>query len=92
MLRFWRQRRLKAKLTPRLGRWGLRIWAFLAKRPRLYGMVTGLSVRMLAILGRRRGYFRRLPLAGGWTDCRDLPASEGETFQRAWAARREGGG
>ena len=39
---------------------------------------------MLATLGRRRGRFRRLPLAGGWTAARDMPAPEGGTFVERW--------
>jgi L-lactate dehydrogenase complex protein LldF len=27
-----------------------------------------------------------LPLAGGWTDARDLPAPEGGTFMDRWRA------
>ena len=42
----------------------------------------------LGRLGRRRGRFRSLPLAGGWTDTRDLPAPQGDTFQQAWQRRR----
>ncbi len=39
-------------------------------------------------LGRTRGRFRRLPLAGGWTAGRDFPAPEGKTFQQQWARRQ----
>ena len=42
---------------------------------------------LLAWLGRR-GRFRRLPLAGGWTGTRDLPAPQGRTFMSQW---RHGG-
>ena len=28
--------------------------------------------------------FRRLPLAGGWTSARDMPAPEGGTFVERW--------
>ena len=31
------------------------------------------------------GRFRHLPLAGGWTQSRDLPAPSGTTFMAAWA-------
>jgi len=62
--------------------------AFLARRPALYRLGTGLAVRALGLLSRRRGRFRRLPLAAGWTGPRDLPAPEGRTFQSLWAERR----
>jgi L-lactate dehydrogenase complex protein LldF len=44
---------------------------------------------VLGRLGRARGRFRTMPLAGGWTGSRDLPAPEGPTFQALWRARRE---
>ncbi len=41
-------------------------------------------------MGRRRGRFTSLPMAGGWTGGRDLPAPEGETFFARYArAQRE---
>jgi L-lactate dehydrogenase complex protein LldF len=38
----------------------------------------------LRLLGARRGFLRRLPLAGGWTAVRDLPVPEGGTFIDRW--------
>ena len=47
------------------------------------------KARVPGLFGRRRqGRLRRLPLAGGWTGTRDLPAPAGETFMTAWAKRR----
>ena len=43
---------------------------------------------VLGMLGRRKGKFRSLPLAGGWTDWRDMPAPEGKTFHQLWAERQ----
>jgi L-lactate dehydrogenase complex protein LldF len=45
-------------------------------------------MRALGNLRWRRGRYRRLPLAGGWTAHRDLPAPEGATFQQLWAERK----
>jgi L-lactate dehydrogenase complex protein LldF len=45
-------------------------------------------MRALGLLGRRKGRFRALPLAGGWTKHRDLPAPAGKTFQALWAERQ----
>ena len=44
---------------------------------------------LLGRFGRKRGRFAKLPLAGGWTDFRDMPAPEGRTFRQAWAAERD---
>jgi L-lactate dehydrogenase complex protein LldF len=41
----------------------------------------------MSLFGRKRGALGWLPLAGGWTDTRDLPAPQGGTFQQAWRAR-----
>ncbi len=49
--------------------------------------LAGLALRLMA---GRRGRFRRLPLAAGWTDYRDFPAPEGRTFHQLWAERQKG--
>ena len=43
------------------------------------------------LLQIRRGRFRALPLANGWTAVRDLPAPEGRSFQSLWAERQKTG-
>jgi len=88
LLRDLRERQYEQKLTPSATRYGLSAWAFLARRPRLYQWATGLAARALSLVGARRGAFRRLPLAGGWTSVRDFPAPQGRTFMQAW--RRQG--
>ncbi|PIW26038.1 MAG: iron-sulfur cluster-binding protein [Rhodospirillales bacterium CG15_BIG_FIL_POST_REV_8_21_14_020_66_15] len=80
MLRAWRERQFERKAGAATSRWGLRAWAWLVKRPRLYRAVTAPTMTVLALLGRRRGRFRWLPLAGGWTGPRDLPAPQGDSF------------
>jgi L-lactate dehydrogenase complex protein LldF len=89
MMRHWREREFERHLQPATYRWGLGVWAFFARRPKLYRFATNLAARVLGNLGYPKGRFRRLPLAGGWTEFRDLPAPEGQTFQEAWAARRK---
>jgi L-lactate dehydrogenase complex protein LldF len=88
MMRHWREREFERHLSPRAVRMGLGLWAFFAKRPRLYRLATGVQARVMGALGRRRGRFRSVPLAGGWTKHRDLPAPEGRTFHALWAERR----
>ena len=87
LMRYWRDEQFRRGLNPATARWGLGAWAYLARRPRLYRLATGMAARTLARLGRGRGRFARLPLAGGWTATRDMPAPQGGTFMQAWARR-----
>lgn len=88
MMRHWREDQFQKKLIPPTARTGLAVWAFMAKRPRLYHLSARVAASVLGLLGRARGRFRRLPLASGWTGTRDLPAPAGTTFQAAWKKRR----
>ncbi len=88
LLREHRRRQFEARLVSRKAGLALAGWGFLARRPRLYHSLTALGMRLLASLGRRKGRLRRLPLLGAWTDTRDLPAPQGETFHNAWRRRR----
>jgi len=88
MLRDWRRKAFEAKLMPPRARAGLAVWAWLAARPALYRAITGPAMRLLAAMAGRKGRFRALPLAGGWTGGRDLPAPQGATFQAQWAQKQ----
>ncbi len=87
MMRHWRENEFERHLTPNAARYGLGVWAFFAKRPRLYQLVAGFGIPFLSMLGGAQGRFKSLPLAGGWTKWRDLPAPEARTFQQMWAQR-----
>ena len=87
MMRHWREREFERHLTPSVARYGLGLWAAVAKRPKLYRFATSLAMRALAFAGRRKGRFKSLPLAGGWTKYRDMPAPQGSTFQDQWRNR-----
>jgi L-lactate dehydrogenase complex protein LldF len=89
MMRSWREREFERRLSPTTVRTGLAFWAFLAKRPRLYGLAMAIGMRALALLGAFSGRFRRLPLASGWTRDRDFPAPQGATFQSQWKRRKK---
>jgi len=73
-------------LRPWYERTGLRIWAWFAMRPRLYGLASRIGVRALRALPRRDGMISRLPfaLASGWTAERDFPAPAGKTFRELY--------
>jgi L-lactate dehydrogenase complex protein LldF len=88
MMRHWREREFEQHLSPIAARWGLGFWAFFAKRPALYRPATALAMRLLNRLGRGRGGFSKLPLAGGWTKHRDFPVPEGRTFQSLWSEKQ----
>jgi L-lactate dehydrogenase complex protein LldF len=84
MMRSWREREFERHLSPATARSGLALWAFFAKRPRLYGLATEMAARLLAFAARARGRFTWLPLASGWTRYRDFPAPQSATFQSQW--------
>ncbi|WP_075218070.1 LutB/LldF family L-lactate oxidation iron-sulfur protein [Mongoliimonas terrestris] len=88
LMRHWREREFERHLQPQTVRWGLKTWVFFATRPALYRLATRLAMGTLGRLGRAAGRFKSLPLAGGWTKYRDMPAPEGGTFQAEWAKRR----
>jgi L-lactate dehydrogenase complex protein LldF len=90
------QRKLREKsferaLKPWPERAGVKAWAWFAMHPRWYSAVSRLGVRMLAALGGRDRVIRRLPLGGGWTDGRDMPAPPGRTFRELYRARQANG-
>lgn len=88
MMRHWREREFERGLNPATQRYGLKFWAFFARRPALYRFATSVAIPALALFGRK-GRFRHLPLAGGWTKHRDMPAPESRTFMQQWAQGRE---
>ncbi|MFK8032895.1 MAG: LutB/LldF family L-lactate oxidation iron-sulfur protein [Hyphomicrobiales bacterium] len=89
MMRHWREKEFERHITPGGIRRGLGIWAFVAKRPKLYHAGTKLVIGVLGKFAGKSGAFKKLPLAGGWTKHRDLPAPEGQTFQQQWAERHK---
>ena len=91
LLRHWREVELtQVGPASRLYGLGLSTWGALARRPRLYHLAMRFAAAGLGMLGRRRGALRWLPLTGGWTRHRDLPAPQGRTFQQLWAESERG--
>ena len=87
LLRKLREAEFRRNLRPWHERLALSAWGWLARRPALYGAVTGLGVRMLRMLGGRNGMIRKLPFGAGWTDERDMPAPASRTFREQYVAR-----
>ena len=88
MLRHWREKEFERHLQPTSQRWGLGLWAWLAKRPALYRKATALAARVLANQAFGKGRLKKVPLASGWTEFRDFPAPQGKTFHQLWKERR----
>ena len=84
-------REFERHLSPSAVRTNLALWAFVARRPSLYRLATRAAALALGLLGGRKGRFRSLPLANGWTTVRDLPAPEGRSFHNLWVERQKGG-
>jgi L-lactate dehydrogenase complex protein LldF len=86
MLRHWREREFERHLTPATARGGLALWAWLARHPSLYRLATRAAAKFLRLTAGKRGTFHKLPFASGWTNGRDFPAPEGDTFFARLAA------
>ncbi len=91
LMRHWREREFERHLNPAAVRSNLALWGFVARRPALYRLATRAAAFGLGLFGRKRGRFGRLPLASGWTDGRDLPAPEGDTFFARYAREQRAG-
>jgi L-lactate dehydrogenase complex protein LldF len=82
-----REQEFDRGLRPWYERAALRAWGWLARHPALYASATSLGIRLLRLLADRNGMIRKLPLGGGWTDERDMPAPAGRTFRELYRAR-----
>ncbi len=82
-----REKEFERDLRPWYERLGLKAWGWLARQPALYDVATRVGVRMLRALRDRNGMIRTLPLGGGWTDEREMPAPAGRTFRELYKAR-----
>ena len=87
MMRQWREQEFSRHMTPSAMRFGLGVWAWLGRHPKLYGIAFSGAQFMLKILARN-GWVKSLPLAGsGWTMFRDMRAPKGGRFQEQWRRR-----
>lgn len=92
LLREHRRETFERHLQSPASRYGLGIWAAVAKRPTLYRALTRLAVGLLSRAGAAKGRFRHLPLAGAWTQGRDMPVPQGRsTFMQLYRRSRPAG-
>ena len=89
LLRDLRHEETLDKISSPRWRKGMKIHAWLARHPRLYHALTALGIPLLHLMGRKRGSFSRLPMAGGWTSQRDFPAPQKKTFMQMYKAQNK---
>ena len=82
-----REEEFRRRLRPWSERMALRGWSWLASQPRLFALATRIGARVLKAMGGRDRLIHRLPLGGGWTEGRDMPASGGRSFRELYAQR-----
>jgi L-lactate dehydrogenase complex protein LldF len=88
IMRHWRNESYARGLERKEFEAGLRLWAALARRPRLYAALTPLG-KVAMRLWEKRGRIRRLPVLKGWFKVRDLAAPARKSFQQQWRGARK---
>ena len=87
LLRKLREKQLDRGLRPWTERLGLAAWKFAATHPSIYRPMTRIASRVLRWMGGEKKRIGSLPMAGGWTDYRDMSAPSGPTFRELWRKR-----
>jgi L-lactate dehydrogenase complex protein LldF len=89
LLRKLREKQFDRGLRPWYERAALMGWGWAARNPSLYRAGSRVAARVLKWMGGDQARIRSMPLAGGWTDHRDLPASRtGKTFMEMYRASK----
>ena len=89
LLRLLRVRQFKKNLGSKVSRLSLKLWANIAKHPKVYQSLTAVGIRALHLIGASKGKFKYLPFANGWLTSRDFPAPQGQTFHQQWKKKKE---
>ena len=89
LLRKLREKQMEQGLRPRQETFMLKAWAWLALHPALYALATRIAVRVMRLLGGKSKLLHTLPGASGWTDGRDFPAPQGQTFRELYKQRKQ---
>ncbi|HEY9380025.1 MAG TPA: LutB/LldF family L-lactate oxidation iron-sulfur protein [Burkholderiales bacterium] len=91
LLRKMREKQVERDMRPKSEMLGLRMWAFVALHPRLYGLTqkfVSAFLRFKAGKGRR---INSLPFIGaGWTQGRDFARPRNATFKEKYSRRTPG--
>jgi L-lactate dehydrogenase complex protein LldF len=86
IMRHWRNLAFEQGMVPRGTRVTMKLWAWFARRPRLYGPASAAATSLLRMFGKTR--VRWLPVLRGWFKERHLPAPAPTSFQDQWRARK----
>jgi len=81
IMRHWREVEFNQGISPPEARLGMKVWARLALKPRLYQFAAGIAAR---VLRAKQGWLSSLPILRGWFSVRDLPKPAAESFQARW--------
>ncbi|WBU62817.1 LutB/LldF family L-lactate oxidation iron-sulfur protein [Paracoccus aerodenitrificans] len=79
LLKAWRFRSWDSQQEVGAMRFGLGLWGFAARRPRLYRFGTRIALPLMRLFGRD-GWIIRMPFDKGWTQTRDLPRPASRSF------------
>jgi L-lactate dehydrogenase complex protein LldF len=88
LMRHLRNRQTERGLRPWTERAALRLWSWMAQRPKVYALFTRIAARTLNWAGGRGKLLHYLPGVSGWTRGRDMPAPAGRTFRDLYRERR----
>ena len=88
LMRKLREKQFERGLRPWAERTSLKLWSWLAQHPALYSTATRIAARCLKMMGGTEKNIHSLPLAGGWTGGRDMPAPQGKTFRELYKELR----
>ncbi len=88
LMRKLREKQVERGLRPWQERLGLKVWAWVAQRPAIYGLLTKIGARLGRSVGGTGHTIRHLP-GNGWTEGRNMPAPSGETFRELYAKRKQ---
>lgn len=83
LLRSLRAQSWEKKFEPLTNRLFVKIFAQLAKRPKLFQFTSSCSLLFMRVFSKN-GWIRFLPLAAGWTKNRDLIAPNSQTFMQQY--------
>ena len=82
LMRKLREKQYEKDLKSKTEKWSIKLWAYLAVRPKLYSIVTRVMARAGKMLGGSSGQIKTMIFAAQeWTKHRDLPTPRGRTFR-----------